>query len=142
MDPFTKIPGGIYRRMRSIFLKKAAARGMKIVQSHPPFDTCFNSSSIGFSRVGPAAPPMELELTGVGGKDVGWSVFGFNSIVSVSDEKSCWAFLDGGAQTHSTSVLGTFQQQGNFFEFDLQNSTLGFSGHLNFFRTSCSNFAF
>ncbi|MFS7981334.1 putative aspartic peptidase domain superfamily, xylanase inhibitor [Helianthus anomalus] len=39
-------------------------------------------------------------------------------------------------------VIGTFQFEDNFLEFNLENSTFGFSSSLLRKQTSCSNFNF
>ncbi|MCO5565096.1 hypothetical protein L7F22_018767 [Adiantum nelumboides] len=142
VEPFTRLERSVYVRMRAVFKAKAAARGIQEVGGvvGGKWDTCFNASTIGFSRAGPAVPPIELGLVAPSGGVIGWSVFGFNSMVAVSESVSCWAFVDAGAG--KASVLGSFQQQGGLFEFDVARKQLGFTGVLDVYRTTCSNFIF
>lgn len=136
VEPYTKLSRHVYVALRESFRAKAAVRGLGLAAPVSPFDTCFNASTIGFSRVGPYVPTIELALQG----NVAWAIFGFNSIVSVSEAVSCWAFVDAGA--HQPSVLGTFQQHDNLLEFDLLNKKLRFSGVLDYYRTLCQDFNF
>ncbi|KAF5787911.1 putative aspartic peptidase A1 family, aspartic peptidase domain superfamily, xylanase inhibitor [Helianthus annuus] len=55
---------------------------------------------------------------------------------------ACLAFVDGGATSEPAIVIGTFQFEDNFLEFDLENSTFGFSSSLLRKPTSCANFNF
>jgi hypothetical protein len=60
------------------------------------------------------------------------------SVDPVADGVLCWAFVDAGA--NAPSALGTFQQERNLVEFDLARSRLSFTGLLDFYQTTCSNF--
>ncbi|XP_076955924.1 gamma conglutin 1-like [Bidens hawaiensis] len=98
-----------------------------------PFGLCYNSSTTGL-RV----PDIDFSLPD--GKK--WTVSTTNSIKQVTNEVACLAFVDGGAMSEPAILIGTFQFEDNFLEFDLENSTLGFSSSLLRKQTSCANFNF
>ncbi|KAI3775204.1 hypothetical protein L1987_49773 [Smallanthus sonchifolius] len=71
-----------------------------------------------------------------------WTVSTANSIKQVTSEVACLVFVDGGSTSEPAIVIGTFQFEDNFLEFDLENSTLAFSSSLLRKQTSCANFNF
>ena len=78
----------------------------------------------------------EIDLNLSGGSV--WQIFGLNSVVNVAGDVLCWAFVDSGV--NAPSVLGTYQQQQRFVEFDLARSRLSFTGILFGYQTTCGNF--
>ncbi|RLN23847.1 hypothetical protein C2845_PM07G34250 [Panicum miliaceum] len=104
-----------------------------------PFELCFDSGALGFTRVGYAVAPVDLMMARGGGN---WTVFGANSLAQVAPGTACLAFVDGGWAALSAVAVGGFQMENNFLLFDEDASSLGFSGTLLFIRTTCGNFNF
>ncbi|KAG7588699.1 Aspartic peptidase domain superfamily [Arabidopsis suecica] len=70
-----------------------AARNITREASEKPFgDACFSTKNVGVTRLGYAAPKIQLLLRS---NDVFWRIFRANSMVSVSDDVSCLGFVDG-----------------------------------------------
>uniref|UniRef100_A0A0D9VE82 Peptidase A1 domain-containing protein n=1 Tax=Leersia perrieri TaxID=77586 RepID=A0A0D9VE82_9ORYZ len=134
--PYTVLRRDVYRAFVSAFAK-ATAR-MPRMPSVAPFELCFNSSALGFTRVGYAVAPIDLMTHGGGN----WTVFGSNSLAQVASDTACLAFVDGGRAARSAVTVGAFQMENNFLLFDEAKSRLGFSGTLLFIRTTCANFKF
>ncbi|EEC72123.1 hypothetical protein OsI_05112 [Oryza sativa Indica Group] len=134
--PYTVLRRDVYRPFVAAFAK-ATAR-IPRMPSVAPFELCFNSSALGFTRVGYAVAPIDLVTSG--GRN--WTVFGSNSLAQVASDTACLAFVDGGRAARSAVTVGAFQMENNFLLFDEAASRLGFSGTLFFIRTTCGNFNF
>ncbi|XP_043698482.1 chitinase CLP [Telopea speciosissima] len=134
--PYTTLRTHIYEIFVEDFSK--ATETFTRVKSVEPFDTCFNSTDLGYTRVGYRVPQIDLELSN--GKN--WTIFGVNSMKQVSNDVACLAFVDGGEMADQAVVIGSFQMEDNFLMFDLVESKLGFSSTLYFIRTTCGNFNF
>lgn len=134
--PYTVLRRDVYRPFVAAFAK-ATAR-IPRMPSVAPFELCFNSSALGFTRVGYAVAPIDLVTSG--GRN--WTVFGSNSLAQVAGDTACLAFVDGGRAARSAVTVGAFQMENNFLLFDEAASRLGFSGTLFFIRTTCGNFNF
>uniref|UniRef100_A0A0E0N7E0 Peptidase A1 domain-containing protein n=1 Tax=Oryza rufipogon TaxID=4529 RepID=A0A0E0N7E0_ORYRU len=134
--PYTVLRRDVYRPFVAAFAK-ATARITRM-PSVAPFELCFNSSALGFTRVGYAVAPIDLVTSG--GRN--WTVFGSNSLAQVAGDTACLAFVDGGRAARSAVTVGAFQMENNFLLFDEAASRLGFSGTLFFIRTTCGNFNF
>lgn len=104
-----------------------------------PFGVCYNASDLGSTRVGAAVPAIDLVLES---ESVYWRIFGANSMVAVSDQVLCLAFVDGGERPRTSVVVGGYQLEDNLLQFDLATSRLGFSSSLLFRQTTCANFNF
>jgi hypothetical protein len=114
----------------------------------PPFELCYDSRELGSTRLGYAVPQVDLMLE----SGATWTVFGGNSMVQVSDDTACFAFLEmkegghgyggGAARPAPAVVIGGFQMENNLLVFDEEKGQLGFSGLLFGRRTTCSNFNF
>ncbi|KAK7303252.1 hypothetical protein RJT34_14154 [Clitoria ternatea] len=137
LNPYTVMESSIYHAFVDAFAKELAH--VPRVKPVAPFGLCFESKNLGSTRVGPGVPPIEFVLQG---KDVVWMIFGANSLVQVSNDVSCLAFVDGGVQATTSIVIGGYQLEDNLLEFDLANSRLGFTSSLLFIRTTCANFNF
>ncbi|XP_027338203.1 basic 7S globulin-like [Abrus precatorius] len=137
VNPYTVMESSIYHAFVDAFAKALA--DVPKVKPVAPFKLCFNSKGLGSTRVGPGVPPIEFVLQG---KGVLWRIFGANSMVQVSNEVSCLAFVDGGVEVTTSIVIGAYQLEDNILEFDLANSRLGFSSSLLFIQTTCANFNF
>ncbi|XP_061347844.1 probable aspartic proteinase GIP2 [Gastrolobium bilobum] len=137
LNPYTVMETSIYHAFVNAFAKELA--DVPKVKPVAPFELCFNSKSLGSTRVGPAVPSIDFVLQS---KDVLWRIFGANSMVQVSNEVSCLAFVDGGVEATTSIVIGGHQLEDNLLQFDLTNSRLGFSSSLLFRETTCANFNF
>ncbi|KAL9660025.1 hypothetical protein QQ045_024835 [Rhodiola kirilowii] len=104
-----------------------------------PFGLCFNSTSIGSTRLGPGVPQIELVLHT---SRVVWTLFGANSMVQVNEDVLCLGIVDGGVNPRTSIVIGSYQIEDNLLQFDLAASRLGFSSTLLGRQTTCSNFNF
>ncbi|OEL18139.1 Basic 7S globulin 2, partial [Dichanthelium oligosanthes] len=136
--PYTVLRRDVYRSFVDAFRRATA-----LVPRAPgvaPFELCFNSSALGFTRVGYAVAPVDLMMAARGGGN--WTVFGANSMAQVAPDVACLAFVDGGWAAPSAVAVGAFQMENNFLVFDEAASRLGFSGTLLFIRTTCGNFNF
>lgn len=136
VTPYTILKSYIYR----VFLRqfKKATRGIPRVTKVAPFGLCLNTSDLGSTRVGLPVPKIDLQLI----KGGNWTIFGANSMVQVSKDVACLAFVNGGKKAKNAVVIGSYQMQHNFLLFDLVRSRLGFSSLLFFFQTTCNNFNF
>ncbi|GAB2293603.1 hypothetical protein Dimus_027815 [Dionaea muscipula] len=134
--PYTTLRSPIYRAFVKQFEK--ATSGIPRVKKVEPFDLCLNTTSVGKTRVGLGVPAIDLELSN--GKN--WTIYGDNSMNQVTDDVACLAFVDGGVKAEQAVVIGSFQMEDNFLLFDLVGSRLGFTGTLDFYQTTCSNFNF
>ncbi|ONK63719.1 uncharacterized protein A4U43_C07F18170 [Asparagus officinalis] len=135
--PYTAMETSIYKAVSVAFAASLAE--VTRVPAVPPFEVCFNASEIGSTRVGPAVPQIDLVMQS---ESVYWRIFGANSMVQVSDEALCLAFVDGGANPRTSIVVGGHQMEDNLLQFDLAASRLGFSSSLLFRQTTCANFNF
>ncbi|KAG7588724.1 Aspartic peptidase domain superfamily [Arabidopsis suecica] len=93
VNPYTVLESSIYKAFTSEFVKQTAARNITRVASEKPFgDACFSTKNVGVTRLGYAAPEIQLLLRS---NDVVWRIFRANSMVSVSDDVICLGFVDG-----------------------------------------------
>ncbi|KAK9078448.1 hypothetical protein SSX86_002505 [Deinandra increscens subsp. villosa] len=131
IDPYTilrtDIYNGVIRRFSMVTKRLPSAKPVA------PFGLCYTTSTNSL-RV----PDIDFILP-YGKK---WSVSTANSMKQVTNEVACLAFVDGGAKSEPAIVIGTFQFEDNFLEFNLENSTFGFSSSLLRKKTSCANFNF
>ncbi|KAI3803256.1 hypothetical protein L1987_31405 [Smallanthus sonchifolius] len=102
-----------------------------------PFGLCFSTFTNG-TKVNLKVPDIEFNLQD--GKK--WAISTANSMKQVTQDVACLAFVDGGATSEYSIVIGTFQFEDNFLLFDLENSSFGFSSSLLPKQTSCANFNF
>lgn len=138
---YTQLATPIYNSLVGVFTNVAKKMNISRVASVAPFGACFNLSGVAFTHVGPAVPTINLVLQGNGSTTV-WSIFAVNSMVEIKSKVSCLGFVDGGLDPTASIVIGTYQMQDNLLQFDLANSTLGFSSSLYLKQTACSNFNF
>ncbi|KAK9664811.1 hypothetical protein RND81_14G070300 [Saponaria officinalis] len=136
IDGYTILHTGIYNALVKAFAAKAATMNIARVGPVSSFGACFSSKNIVGTKTGPKVPIIELVLDG-GGK---WSIYGYNSMVKVSNDVRCLGFLDGGVNVKTSIVIGGKQMEDNLIEFDLETSKLGVTSSLLSFGTSCSQF--
>ncbi|KAK8491716.1 hypothetical protein V6N13_023951 [Hibiscus sabdariffa] len=134
--PYTVLETSIYKAVVRAFIKEIPS--IPRVPAVAPFGACFNSKGIGFSRVGPGVPTIDLVLP----NKVVWRIFGFNSMVRVKEDVLCLGFVDGGLEPTTSIVIGGHQLEDNLLQFDLAATRLGFSSSLLFRQTTCANFNF
>ncbi|XP_028795006.1 basic 7S globulin-like [Neltuma alba] len=137
MSPFTELHSSVYKPFLRQFVKQAASRKMKRVSPVPPFEACYDSSSINRSGV----PSIDLELQG----GVTWTIHETNLMVTTKHNVVCLGFVDGGKEPKKSSVktsivIGGHQLEDNLLVFDLVSSKLSFSSSLLLQNTSCSRF--
>ncbi|KAK0608560.1 hypothetical protein LWI29_032540 [Acer saccharum] len=137
VNPYTVLETSIYNAFTRAFIKATA--NITRVSPVSPFTVCYNSKSIGFTRVGPAVPEIDLVLQN---SSVVWRIFGKNSMVPVKSDVLCLGFVDGGVNPRTSIVIGGHQLEENLVQIDLAASKVGFSSILYFRQTSCSNFNF
>ncbi|KDP25943.1 hypothetical protein JCGZ_22848 [Jatropha curcas] len=137
VNPYTVLETSIYKAVTKAFVK--ALSKVPRVKAVAPFGVCFSAKHIGVTRVGPAVPTIDLVLQNNG---TVWRIWGTNSMVNINDNALCLAFVDGGADAETSIVIGGHQLEENLLQFDFGSKTLGFSGPLPFWRTTCANFNF
>ncbi|XP_039146515.1 probable aspartic proteinase GIP2 [Dioscorea cayenensis subsp. rotundata] len=137
VNPYTVLETSIYKAVLNAFTSSIS--GIKPVKKVSPFGVCYNASDLGSTRVGAAVPAIDLVLES---ESVYWRIFGANSMVAVSDQVLCLAFVDGGERPRTSVVVGGYQLEDNLLQFDLATSRLGFSSSLLFRQTTCANFNF
>lgn len=147
---YTQLATPIYNSLVALYTQMAAEMNIKrvtLVDPFPPLgqDVCFDATGtgqppfVGSTAPGPNVPTIDLVLEG----NATWSILGANSMERLYRENAlCLAFVDAGEDPVASIVMGTYQMQENFIQFDLVTSTLGLSSHLFSLPqpTSCGNF--
>lgn len=136
IDGYTTLHSQVYDAVIATFVIKAAAMNITRVAAVGSFGACFNSRNIVGSRTGPNVPVIDLVLDGKSS----WSIYGANSMIKVSSEVRCLAFMDGGDGVKTSIVIGGKQMEDNLIEFDLEASKLGVTSSLLRSGTTCSQF--
>ncbi|CAM8890522.1 unnamed protein product [Rhodiola kirilowii] len=138
VNPYTVMETSLYNAMIKSFRNELAL--VPTVSPIAPFGLCFNSTSLGSTRLGPGVPQIELVLHT---SRVVWTLFGANSMVQeVNEDVLCLGIVDGGVNPRTSIVIGSHQIEDNLLQFDLAASRLGFSSTLLGRQTTCSNFNF
>ncbi|KAI5083570.1 hypothetical protein GOP47_0003313 [Adiantum capillus-veneris] len=140
-EPYTKLVRPAYVALVDAF--RRAESGIRRVPARAPFETCYNATGLGSTRVGPPVNVISFvfgDKKGTGAAE--WPMYGASSMVFVSEDVMCLGFLDAGPLPAAHSVLGTYQQQESLVELDLEHNQLAFFATLMFVRTSCGNFNF
>ncbi|KAK4416648.1 putative aspartic proteinase GIP2 [Sesamum alatum] len=138
--PYTGLHRSILNALITEFVEAAASKNITRVVSVAPFEACFDSKTVGSSKTGPDVPTIDLVLQS---KSLYWRFYGSNSMVRVSSDVICLAFVDGGSNlTGPTTsvVVGGHQLENHLLEFDVSASRLRFSSSLLLHGTSCSQF--
>ncbi|KAJ9182052.1 hypothetical protein P3X46_006085 [Hevea brasiliensis] len=134
--PYTTLESSIYGTFVKAYIKAANGMNMTRVAPLAPFGLCFSSKGIGVTELGAKVPAIELVLQS---EMVKWRIHGRNSMVVVSEEMMCLGLLDGGLDSKTSIVIGGFQLEDTFLDFDLATLMLGFSLPLRMRQTSCSD---
>ncbi|XP_057961803.1 probable aspartic proteinase GIP2 [Malania oleifera] len=140
IDPYTVLETSIYNSFTKLYVEEAMA-GADVTRVAPvaPFEVCFSAKTANGSVVRPGMPVIDLVFQS---KKVFWRIFETNSMVAVREGVSCLAFLDGGLNPSASIVIGGYQLQDNFIQFDLESLRFGFTSSLLSRQTSCANFDF
>ncbi|GLJ09448.1 hypothetical protein SUGI_0109890 [Cryptomeria japonica] len=136
---YTQAATPIYTAIRDGFVREAEEMGISRVESVKPFDACFDATTVGSTKTGPAVPVIDLVLDN---EYVFWRIHGVNSMVNVKDGVMCLAFVDAGKYSTESILVGSHQLQDNLLQFDLIEFKLFFSSSLLASNTNCSNFVF
>ncbi|KAH9673921.1 peptidase A1 domain-containing protein [Citrus sinensis] len=125
VNPYTVLETSIYKA----FVQAFANAMPKVTRVSPvaPSRACFRLQDIGFTRIRPFVPQIDLVLQNK-------NVIGNNML--------CLGFVDGGVNPQTSIVIGGCQLENNLLQFDLATSRLDFSNSLLFEQTTCSNFNF
>ncbi|GMH29268.1 hypothetical protein Nepgr_031111 [Nepenthes gracilis] len=145
LTAYTTLHSEIYSAIVGVFVGKAEAMKIRRVAAVAPFGACFSRRSIAYNgRTGTGVPIIDLVMENrsplLHNKNARWRIYGANSMVEVSTNVSCLAFVDGGSDVRTAVVVGGLQMEDNLVEFDLVSSELGISSSLLRFGTSCSQF--
>ncbi|XP_024017396.1 basic 7S globulin-like [Morus notabilis] len=139
VNPYTVLEYSIFKALTETFTREAAARNITSVGAVAPFEACFSRENILSTRLGASVPTIELVLQN---ENTVWRIFGANSMIQVSDDVLCLAFVNGGENPRTSIVIGGYQLEDNLLQFDLATSRLGFSSTLLGRQTTCANFNF
>ncbi|OMO95274.1 Peptidase A1 [Corchorus capsularis] len=135
--PYTIQRSDIYKILLNDFSN--ATKSIPRVKNVSPFGLCLKASALGWNLWNLMAPTIEFNL----GNGVTWRLYGPNSMKQIiGADVACLAFVDGGKTAKEAAVIGSYQMENHFLEFDLTASRLGFSPILFSYRTSCANFNF
>ncbi|GAU25834.1 hypothetical protein TSUD_30980 [Trifolium subterraneum] len=149
INPYTIMESSIYKAVANAFVKELR---VPTVTPVAPFETCFASKDISFSRMGPSVPSIDLVLQ----NDVVWNIIGANAMVSLDNDVICLGFVDagsdfakadqvgfvaGGSKPITSITIGAHQLENNLLQFDLATSRLGFRS-LFLEHDNCDNFNF
>ncbi|KAK4372464.1 hypothetical protein RND71_007848 [Anisodus tanguticus] len=135
--PFTILHTSIYDVVKTAFIK-ALPKNVSIVE--PPmrrFGACFSSENIRSTNVGPDVPVIDFVLHK---PSAYWRIYGANSVVRVSKDVMCLAFVGRDQTWEPSIVIGGHQLEENLLVFDLPRNKIGFSSSLKLQQTSCSKY--
>ncbi|KAJ6763192.1 hypothetical protein OIU79_023855 [Salix purpurea] len=150
--PFTQLATSIYKAVTEAFVKAAASSPFNLTAARPaqPFSVCYPARNVKTARDGPTVPAIELVMHR---NDVVWKILGSNSMVRVAvkggDDVWCLGFVDAGVKPRTSIfagdpsiVIGGYQMEDNFLQFDLESMRLGFSSSVLSRGTNCASFKF
>ncbi|XP_047335871.1 gamma conglutin 1-like [Impatiens glandulifera] len=131
---YTTLRSDIFLAFRKTFLE--AMEGKIPVRAVKQFDLCFNASDLVLNPLGGYIGAPKVELSLANGKN--WTYFS-NTMQTVyrdniNDTLACMAFIDGGKTMEEAMVIGAFQMEEIFVEFDLVKSQFGFTPNLFLLR--------
>lgn len=142
VEPYTKLETSIYKALVKAFDEEIAVWNVSKVAPTAPFTDCYTMGNMGMTGLGVSVPDIALGLEN--NKDLYWEMYGANSMVELSKDVVCLAFLDGGDEPIITTpiVIGAHQLQDNLLQFDLASNRLAFTSTLLWEEVQCSNFKF
>ncbi|KAJ6360304.1 hypothetical protein OIU77_004330 [Salix suchowensis] len=150
---FIGLATSIYKAVTEAFVKAAASSPFNLTAARPaqPFSVCYPARNVKTTRDGPTVPAIELVMHR---NDVVWKILGSNSMVRVAvkggnDDVWCLGFVDAGVKPRTSIfagdpsiVIGGYQMEDNFLQFDLESMRLGFSSSVLSRGTNCASFKF
>ncbi|KAG5627901.1 hypothetical protein H5410_013119 [Solanum commersonii] len=136
--PYTILHTTFYDSVKTAFIN-ALPKNVTIVEPPPmsPFATCFSSENIKNTNVGPDVPPIDIVFYK---PSVFWRISGANSMIQVSKDVMCLAFVRQDQTWLPSIVIGGYQLEENLLVFDLPGRKIGFSSSLKLKQTSCSQY--
>ncbi|KAH0784945.1 hypothetical protein KY290_004543 [Solanum tuberosum] len=135
--PFTILHTSIYEVVKTAFIN---ALPKNVTMVDPPmkrFGACFSSKNIRITNVGPDVPVIDFVFHK---KSAFWRIYGANSVVQVSKDIMCLAFVGRDQTWEPSIVIGGYQLEENLLVFDLPHKKIGFSSSLKLQQTSCSKY--
>ncbi|PIA44799.1 hypothetical protein AQUCO_01700414v1 [Aquilegia coerulea] len=141
--PYGILESTIYKTFTETFISEAAAMNITRVASVAPFGACFSSNSIVSIRGRLQVPSVNLVLQN---RSVVWPIYATNLLVQAAEGVSCLAFVDASSiedvaiNPLASIILGGYQLEDNFIQFDLATSRIGFTSMLYDYTTRCSSF--
>ncbi|KAJ7297522.1 hypothetical protein O6H91_Y051400 [Diphasiastrum complanatum] len=134
---YTSIVEPAYTQIRQAFLRTPAVGNFQKVNTiFGSLDLCFNFTG----RTGDLRSAPVITFTFDGNTSV--PVTSDNYLVQVdSTDIYCFGIVSAGP-LKGNSVIGTFQQENNLVEFDLEKQRVGLTGSLIGFKSNCANFNF
>ncbi|KAK6911523.1 LOW QUALITY PROTEIN: Xylanase inhibitor, C-terminal, partial [Dillenia turbinata] len=120
VNPYTVLETSIYRSLAKSFIKEALRGNATKVSSVAPFAVCFSTKRRQSNKT---SPPNYRPH-------------------AANNDIACLAFMDGGFNPEASIVLGGYQLEDNFVQFDLESSMFGFTSSLLLKQTSCAYFNF
>ncbi|XP_055818106.1 probable aspartic proteinase GIP2 [Solanum dulcamara] len=136
--PFTILHTSIYDAFKIAFIK-ALPKNVTLVEPPPTsqFGLCFSSKHIKSTNVGPYVPVIDIVLHK---PSAFWRIYGSNSVVQVSKDVMCLAFVGQDQTWEPSIVIGGHQLEENLLIFDLLGRNIGFSSSLKLQQASCSKY--
>ncbi|XP_049398607.1 probable aspartic proteinase GIP2 [Solanum stenotomum] len=135
--PFTILDTSIYEAVKTAFIK-ALPKNVTMVDSPTKrFGACFSSKNITSTNVGPDVPVIDFVFHK---PSAFWRIYGTNSVVQVSKDVMCLAFVGQDQSLAPSIVIGGHQLEENLLIFDLPHKKIGFSSSLKLQQTSCSKY--
>ncbi|XP_049406207.1 probable aspartic proteinase GIP2 [Solanum stenotomum] len=136
-SPYTILHPSIYYAFKTAFIN-ALPKNVALVESPmKQFGLCFSSKNIKSTNVGPAVPVIDFVLHK---PSAFWRIYGTNSVVQVSKDVMCLAFVKQDEEREPSIVIGGHQLEENLLIFDLPGKKIGFSSSLKLQQTSCSQY--
>ncbi|KAM3358066.1 hypothetical protein BC332_02738 [Capsicum chinense] len=134
--PFTILHTTYYDVVKTAFIK-ALPKNVTLVEPPPmsQFGDCFSSENIKNSNVGPDVPVIDIVLYK---PSAFWRIYGANSVVQVTKDVMCLAFVRQDQRWNPTIVIGAHQLEENLLVFDLPRKKIGFGSSLKLQQASCS----
>ncbi|WOG84344.1 hypothetical protein DCAR_0103527 [Daucus carota subsp. sativus] len=139
INPYTILETSVYNSVTNYFIREAIAANNTLVDEVAPFRVCFSTAEETGSLTRPGMPFVDLMLQS---EIVFWRIFEPNLMVPVNNNTACLGFLDGGINQKYGIIVGGYQLEDNFVEFDMVKSRLGFTSSLLLRETSCDSFNF
>ncbi|KAF6145285.1 hypothetical protein GIB67_041480 [Kingdonia uniflora] len=92
--PYTILHSSIFKAVTQTFANELSS--VSTVLPVAPFGLCFNRSLVGYSRIRPNVPNVNLVLQN---NNMVWTIFGSYVVAPAGDNALCLAFVDGGVQS-------------------------------------------